>query len=524
MKIRTILHVGMWMLLSASLHAQDIKWGPLLKEKAKVSIWNIVSHKPNSTVVMKAKSRLGYFAGAKGFQLQKFNADFGATTVSKLEPNYEGKPLDIAWCWESNGQIYLFCTFVNQKLDRQFLFHQRINGATLQPEGSFKKVAEVSFAKRNNTGSFGYAFSRDSSHVLIYANTELRRNEPEKYALHVLDQDMQEVWSREVTLPYTESKFGVEDFTVDNDGNVFLLGIKYQERGESKRRGAPNYEYRILGYREDGTDVNEYAVSLGDMFLTDMKIDVSPKKDIVCAGFYSEKGTFSIKGTYYLRINRESKEIERVSSKEFGIDFITMNFTERQEKKTKKRAAKGKNVELFEYDLRNIVPRADGGAVLLAEQYYVTVVCRTDYKTGVTTCTYYYHYNDVIVVSVDPDGQIEWATKVSKRQTSANDGGYFSSFALMVTRDNLHLVFNDTRKNLEVDKQGKYYNYDLRDKNGIVMLASIDADGNVSRRALIRNTEIEAITRPKLCKQVNATQMLLYAKRRKGSQLGLITF
>ena len=360
---------------------------------------------------------------------------------------------------------------------------------------------------------------------MIYANTELRKNEPEKYALYVVDQDLAPVWQKDVTLPYSESKFGVQDFTIDNDGNVFVLGVKYQEKGETKRRGKPNYEYRILGYREDGTEVDEYEIKLGDMFLSDMKIDVSPKKDIVCAGFYSEVGTFSIKGTYYLRIGRKSKEVEKVSSKEFDLDFITLNFTERQETKAKRRAAKGKNVELYEYDVRDIIPRADGGAVLMAEQYYITVYCRTDPKTGATTCTYYYHYNDVVIVSIDRDGDIEWASKLPKRQTSVNDGGYYSSYVSMVTNENLYLIYNDNKKNLDPNlKQGMYYNFSVRDKYGIVMLATVDHEGKVSRRALFPNTEIDAITVPKLCKQVNKSELLLYAKRRKESQFGIVSF
>ena len=158
----------------------------------------------------------------------------------------------------------------------------------------------------------------------------------------------------------------------------------------------------------------------------------------------------------------------------------------------------------------------------------MTVVCRTDPKTGVTTCTYYYHYNDIIVVSVGPDGQIEWATKIPKRQTSVNDYGYWSSYAMMIVEDKLHFIFNDTRKNLDIPKQGKYYNFSVRDKNGVVMLATVDSEGNVERRPLIANAEITAIVRPKLCQQVNSRQMLLYAKYFKGfgrgSQFGLVTF
>lgn len=95
----------------------------------------------------------------------------------------------------------------------------------------------------------------------------------------------------------------------------------------------------------------------------------------------------------------------------------------------------------------------------------------------------------------------------------------------MISDNALYLVYNDNKNNLQPGlKQGQYYNFSLRDKNGIVVLATIDADGEVTRKALFPNTEIAAITVPKLCKQVNKEQLLMYAKVRKGSQFGLVTF
>lgn len=511
--------------LLQTLRAQDIKLGPVLKEPRNTTILNIVGHHPDRTVVLKGKPKL---RGYSSIELQQLDGSFAMEKLIPLKPMHGNSKLDVEFCFESNGGIYFFGSIVDNAVNTKSLYMLKVNSKTLLPEGTAQMICQLHFDRGARLSTFSYDFSRDSSKVLIYGNPILKKREMEEYSLVVLDQDMEQLWAKTITLPYPEAKFEVEDFAVDNDGNVFVLGVKYAERGESKRRGKPNYEYKILSYRDDGDDVDEYSASIGDYFITDMQIDVSPKKDIVCAGFYSEKGTFSIKGSYYVRIDRKSKAIVRQSTKEFDIDFITMNFTEAQERRAKRREAKGKNVELYEYDLDEIVLRADGGAVLVAEQYYVVVICRTDPKTGVTTCTYYYHYNDIIVVSVDPSGKIEWATKIPKRQSSVNDNGYWSSYAMMIVEDKLHFIFNDTRKNLDIPKQGKYYNFTVRDKNGIVMLATVDSEGNVDRRPLIANAEITAIVRPKLCKQVNSRQMLLYAKYFKGfgrgSQYGLVTF
>lgn len=517
--VTTLCLLLAWTLLPSQL----VDWGPVLKGRPREIVTSVVRFSPDQTLVSKGIGIPMLSFNDRTAYLERVGAGFVPELRSEVRPMLGDRSLGIRFILNHYDKVYAFGSNRDKDAGETTLYAQEVDGSSLQPTGGLKTVGKLTFSG-NRSGDWFYKYSRDSSFLLIYANHELRKNEPEKYSLFVLGEDLDPVWSRVITLPYEESRFTMEDFAIDNDGNVFVLGILGLARGEARRRGSPNYSYRILSYHGEGEDVEEYEVSAGDLFLTDMSIDVSPKRDIICSGFYSELGTFSIKGSYYLRIGRRSKEIEKLSLKEFDLDFITMNYTEAQERKAERRAAKGKPVELFEYDLRDLIPRADGGAVLVGEQYFVRVVCYTDSRGG-TRCTTYYIYNDIIVVSIGPAGEIEWATKVPKRQVSANDGGYYSSFATVITGEALYFVYNDNRKNLSEDlKKGKLYNYALSDRNGIIVVAEVDLEGNVSRKALSANAEIEAVAVPKLCRQVNHRQMFLYAKVRKRYQYGLGTF
>lgn len=522
MTVKSILALFSVLLIAQNSLSQEIKWGGKIKEKRRIVVNNIVSHSGNETILFKSNMFSASVMVKPNCSLEKFNGQFNQVKKSKIEPTYNDKKLQVEYCFESGGKIFMLTTFANTKLDKRFLFVQEINRQSLKPQGKMRKIAELKYRKRYRAGDFGYEFSRDSSHILIYANSETKRNEPDQYALGVFDPEFNEVWSREVTLPYSESRFVLKDYTVDNNGNAFILGLRYPEKGEGERkRGKSTYDYRILSYRQDGSEATEYTAEIGDLFLTDMMIDVSPQKDIICAGFYSERGTWSAKGTYFLRIDRKTKEVSKVSLKEFEPDFITMNFTARQKRKAKKKAAKGKSIELYRYDLRDLIPRGDGGVVMLAEQFYITTYSTTDQYGNIRYHTNY-HYNTVVAVSISPEGDIEWATKVPKHQVSTDDGGYFSSYVSMITNEKLYLLYNDTKKNLE--KNVKLRNYDLRDKNGIIMLASIDAEGNVERRPLMSNDDISTILVPKLSAQVNRKELFLFGKRGKKSQMGIATF
>ncbi|MFT3885513.1 MAG: hypothetical protein QM724_08810 [Flavobacteriales bacterium] len=81
---------------------------------------------------------------------------------------------------------------------------------------------------------------------------------------------------------------------------------------------------------------------------------------------------------FFLRLDRKTKEIVHESFKEFSDEMITSFMTEKEEKKAEKN---DEDLELYSYDLGNIIRRDDGGAVMVAEQYYSYTQC---YSNGPT--------------------------------------------------------------------------------------------------------------------------------------------
>ena len=58
-----------------------------------------------------------------------------------------------------------------------------------------------------------------------------------------------------------------------------------------------------------------------------------------------------------------------------------------------------------------------------------------------------YFFEDVVAISVHPDGQEHWRRVLFKKQFSQDDAAIFSSYFLMKTPSRLKLVFNDEIKN-----------------------------------------------------------------------------
>lgn len=505
----------------------DVLWGDEQKESRKATLSDVVGYDETGIYAIKRQNK-GLYSLNTTFTLVKYDKKMNESVSVEIDLEEQNKKKSLEFIVQLNKELYLFSSFTNQKLKTNFLFVQSINKHKLTPNNDIKKIAEIDYSgnSKNNSGDFSYELSRDSSKVLIYYNLPYDKGESEQFGFHVYDNNFNQVWEKKVTLPYKEELFDVEDYEVDNDGNVYLLGLMYKDKRKSKRHGEPNYQYQILCYHNNGSEMKEYPIKLEGKFLTDMQIAINEKNEIICGGFYSNEGTYSIIGSYFLKLSGETKEIMTKSFKEFGIDFITQNMTERQEKKTKKKEEKGKDVELFEYDLDNIIIKDDGGAILIGEQFFIRVrtYTTTDSQGRTSTRTvYYYYYNDIIAINMSPEGNIEWTEKIAKRQVTTDDGGFFSSYALAVVGDKLYFVFNDHPENLYYKGEGKLKNFN-KGKESLVVLVELDSSGKQTREALFSSKEADILTRPKVCEQISKNEMALYGQRGKTHRFAKLNF
>ncbi|WP_375561759.1 hypothetical protein ACE193_04185 [Bernardetia sp. OM2101] len=501
----------------------DIKMGKEYPISRRGQIGSIVGYDDTGFYLLKYETK-GLFKVEN--YIERYDNKLNQIKSEKLELEDDYTLVKIS---QFNGKLYFFSQFLDKKSKEKTLFVQQIDNQSLKFKGEKKQIAQISFEGKSkfNSGSFGFSVARDTSKVLVYYQLPYEKKENEKFGFHVFDKDMNLLWTKNVTLPYEDKLFGVTDYKIDKKGNVHLLSILYKEKAKTKRAGKPNYSYKVLSYIEEGKTLKEYDVIVKDKFLTDMQLAIADNSDLICAGFYSNVGTFSIEGSYFLTIDDESKQIKTKSFKEFGLDFITEDMTEKQKKKTKKKADKGKDVELYEYDLDNIIIKDNGGAVLVGEQFYIREsTIRTTGANGQVSSrtTYYYNYHDIIVISISPAGQIEWAHKIPKRQTTVDDGGYYSSYTLAVVGDKLQFVFNDNARNIydKTIKEGKVYRFSY--KNIAVALNTVDSNGKQDRTSLLNTPKKEEIVRPKVSVQVSKNEMILFAKRKKTYQFIKITF
>lgn len=500
----------------------DVAMGSIHKIPLTSQITSIVGHDSTGFYALRNEPRgLAYLK--TDYIIEHYNNDLNKINQAELKLHKNGRKFTFEHFIHLNNQLYLFSSVKDQQLKKNILFVQTLNKETFSPNEDLVKVAEIRYdhASKYNSGEYKFELSRDSSKVLVYYNLPYKPESSEKLGFHVLDSDMNQLWERNVELPYKNKLFELEDFIVDNAGNVHLLGLVYKHTKRKKKNSNPYYSYKVLSYYTGSSEEMEYSIDLEGKFINDLEIAVNDRQNVICGGFYSSEGTRSIEGSCFFSIDVKSKEIVNSNFYKFKVNFIAQGMSNRKKNKAERKAQKGKEVELYNYEMEDLLIREDGNVVLIAEHSYIDVSMR---QSGTTTTTsYIYHCNDIIIVNITPDGEVDWVEKIVKRQKSANDNGRYLSFTSFARGNNLHFIYSDHLENLNFKGEGKPKVFSGSKKSSVVLI-TIDDEGNKSKEILCHTKDAGVMLLPNVYDKLTEDELIIFGVRKKKGRALKLSF
>ncbi len=532
-----------------------VKWSNDLEEPSNTDIKKIIATEGGGFYAFRERQGGVFGNGTAKPIIEFYNSSMKLVRSKELDLDVKGKGRYVKDVVMLDRRLWVLSYFYNDKHEKTYLFAQEISKSTFNLSKDLIKIAEQDETNREKSDVFTVATSRDSSKIVVF-NRQPNKDRQQEFSLAVYDADFKELWAKEAKLPYSKKNFAIEDYQLDNQGNVYLLGIIYTEgAARLERRGKATYQYDIVAYRQDNstTESQEYKVDMKDRFISDLSFKIADDGDLICAGFYSDKGAKSVKGACFFKINPKTHDQTSISSRPFDFEFMTTNLSERNKERAKAALEKGDKTaepELYDYSIDKLITRSDGGVIMIAEQYFIDERVRyNNYGYGGWGGSsfynpyayssyydpynrygnnrnrqpdYYFNYNDIIVVNIQPDGEIAWSARIPKRQTSVNDFGMYSSYGMSIVADKLYFVYNDDPKNL--DPRAKKIATETPDKYSVVTIAEVDRNGVVKRAPLFQNKENGVVVRPKISKQVGRRDMAIYGESGRRYKFGVLTF
>lgn len=444
---------------------------------------------------------------SRSYYLEHYDAGFRLVGRHELElpENPDAELEDVI---SLRGQLYWLLSRPDEQLGVSRLYSRAL-ARTGQVVGEERLLAEIDLRDKFRSRMYDLVVNRDTSFLLLYNQLPTQKDEVEAFTLRVFNSAFDLLWSRDVTLPYRDEQFGITEYQLDEEGNVFVLGRLEVPGRQQRADERPLYRYSLFAYTNDGREEQEYQLELGDgRTLDQLTFLPTGRGEIVCAGFATSRSEEGRREeACFLRIDPFTKSSTQLTFLPFRRQLLA----------PEERA--GDPLEPVGFRPRNMILRSDGGAVLVAEQYYRQSRAVPTYQ-GLQVDTYH-SYLDIVVLNIGPDGELDWARRIPKQQTTANDSGAFSSFAMATVRDRFYFVYNDNPRNFSPERR-RQHNLDTRES--VITLSELTRDGLLTTVPLFVNQDAQVVTRPRMCRQMGSRLMLVYGENGRRYRFGSLVF
>jgi hypothetical protein len=208
---------------------------------------------------------------------------------------------------------------------------------------------------------------------------------------------------------------------------------------ENKNARQEEHTFFIYHARPGTEEVSALRVPTPDFLINSCVMvydEVNQKLNI--AGYFTERNLDQSEGLFYFAVSPDQTLVEIIS------------YPWNQELRNKMIGASGSRSDgISGLELKRVVLREDGGLLLIGEvekiyQRRASFAERNMYSRGGNWIDYV--YEDLLLISLHPDGEIHWNTVINKRQFSQDDNGLFSSFFVFSNPSMLRILFNDEIK------------------------------------------------------------------------------
>ncbi len=223
---------------------------------------------------------------------------------------------------------------------------------------------------------------------------------------------------------------------ITNQGTMFLVFEK-----NNLRYRKDEHALGIFRFEKGNDEVSSVEVPIPEFTTYDgyfMFDNINEK--IVIIGLFSDKNSGITDGIYHLRVDANNLPNYRLSTLNYDDELVADfhgKFNPRKE-------------SLTNLDVQDVVLRQDGGALVLAEENKeyerLSYGSRRDYY-GSNRFSVDYYYEDLVLISIHPDGTSHWQKLLPKRQYSNDDLGAYSSYYIFKNPSYLRILYNDEIRN-----------------------------------------------------------------------------
>ncbi len=410
-------------LLSGTVHGQLATWMSFSKDSRKFNQYKVIGADNKSFFV--------YMSSPKERVIERYS--YGLQQLFSKKLPFTEKDLEIEEVTVEGDHLKVFFSLFNRTSNRHGLFSLDVpfDNSPFAPAQTVFDRQQIESPER----SLFKVIQEDE--LGLYAAVhyqEQQQDLPAKLTVKFLSNQLQPVQQAEFSLEDARLVYDVRSMSFDENGNLLMLIHSFD-------RTLPNSSpdrFKYTLYRTDrytGTVERVMITGLRDFLnVAGLALDKKNHK-ILLTGLTSSGTRSSISGAFTATIGSDTFQLERIGFQRFNQDF---------ESKLNSYKSSRKEKDLADYQVRHVVARSDGGSILVLESEYEQTQTYVTYSQGfpVQQSVTYHYFEEIVLLSLNPDGTIDWNLILPKSQVSVNDL-YLNSFLMVPQRDNLRFIFNE---------------------------------------------------------------------------------
>ncbi len=385
-----------------------------------------------------------------------------------------------------------------------------------------------------------YQFNYDAARKILLVSYRLwpeEKNDKKNYdklGLQVFDENMNKLWGGEFTMPYTEQIMDNSDFSVDGNGNAYMLAKVYdseKRKEKDKETGMPAYHFEVLKFVKGEKKLISAVLTLDDKFINETSLIENFNKEMLIACTYSKKSKG--KGTDGVFLATMDQNNKVVKFKDGYYQFPLADLEKFESARTKKKMEKKEDYEAPNLVVREILLESDGSVLMALEEYYKVVYRTYDSRGQVRTNTTF-HYEDIIAGKINAAGKFEWLRKIPKKQKGSTTSYSYAinynlpgtmGYKMISDESGYYFLYLDNKKNMDImeDEVPKYH---VDGYGGQVVVSKLDHAGVITNKVLLFDTREEEVkVLPAKFRRINGNQFIGRAvmKKKNNYQPLLIT-
>ncbi len=491
-KIFILLIAASFSFISA-LNAQRVVYSDPDRDDARTMGFEIIG-KMNGNILIYKSYRDQHFISVLDQdmkQVEKNRLDFIPEKTNDVELIQYSDYVAVIYQYQRKGIYYVMYARIDSR------------GKKMSEPILLDTTADVSFA---NTAKIYTVLNSENKQKVMLFKMSTRNERANILTTLLYDKDMILQKRSRIVVKMPDRNDFLTEFALDNDGDLVCI------RGSGTAQNDNINKIAFMSKAAEADTISMREIKISGIFLDDLrlKVDNVNKHDVICS-FYSKQRRGNVDGLYYAVWDKVQNQpistIHAIFSDDFRAD------------------AKGDgNLKMAfnDFFLKNIVLKKDGGFFVAAEAAYSTtrgsMTNRWDYLYGsplYSQMDYYSYYSpigyypwgrynqfnntnitryfadNVVLVSFDAKGKMEWSNVIRKAQFDDNSDN-FIGYGVLNTGDKAHFIFNTQEKRTMI----------LSDQ-------SLFPDGQLDRNPTFKNLDKGYDFMPRHAKQVGAHQLIV---------------